>query len=478
MASINQEFRLKQQAVMTQKLQESIKILQLNSIELSNYISDKLDDNPLLDADAPMESETLEEIPGNEKDNSDELEVSWGDVDKISAAVYESSDKSNVSARKGESGSTYNFEDILGTYGSKRTFHEHVSEQIACDIDKPRHRIIALFLLDMVDESGYIKIDFDSIIHHLKCNKEEVVETLNLLQNFDPPGAFARSVSECLKLQLIDKEIYCNKFAALIKNLNLLAEGKIKPLLRKCEVKEDELSAMIEIVRSLNPRPATSFSSELVQEMRPDIFLKKEGGDWTIELNSKLVPKITVKKDYYDKLKKQNLNKEEKKYLSEKYGSASWLKKSVDYRTNTLLNVANEIVVRQREFFDKGINYIYSMTLEEVAEAIGVNKSTVSRVTMGKYIATPMGVFELRYFFSSAVSRVDSDGTCSSRYVKHLIKKTISEEGKKINSDEEIALILSGQDISISRRTVAKYREAMKIPTSSKRRRSKKLELV
>lgn len=297
---------------------------------------------------------------------------------------------------------------------------------------------------------------------------------LQVMQGFEPTGVFARSLAECLALQLKDVDRYDPAMQALIENLDLLARGDHARLRKLCGVDQEDLAEMIAEIKALDPRPALTFEGEVAQPVVPDVLMRPDGkGGWIVELNSDTVPRVLVNSDYYAQISSHVRSKKEREYLNERLQSANWLVKALHQRATTILKVASEIVRQQDAFFRKGVEHMKPLTLRDIATEIEMHESTVSRVTSNKYIATPRGTFELKYFFTAAIA--GADGTAhSAEAVRHRIKLLIdAESSQQILSDDTIVELLRKDGVDIARRTVAKYREAMRIPSSVQRRRKK-----
>jgi RNA polymerase sigma-54 factor len=296
---------------------------------------------------------------------------------------------------------------------------------------------------------------------------------LDRLQKFDPPGVFARNLRECLALQLREKDRLDPAMVALLDNLERLARRDYKFLLRVCGVDTDDLADMIDEIRALNPKPALDFETEVAQTIIPEILMRpKPGGGWIIELNADTLPRVLVNTTYYAEIVKGVHTKQDKEYVAERFQSASWLVKSLDQRANTILKVSTEIVRQQQAFFRHGVDHLRPLVLRDIAEVIEMHESTVSRVTTNKYMATPRGLFELKYFFTSAIASAVGGAAYSAESVRHRIKALIEREtADSVYSDDRIVELLREGGIDIARRTVAKYREALKIPSSIQRKR-------
>ncbi|MEC9152158.1 MAG: RNA polymerase factor sigma-54 [Pseudomonadota bacterium] len=501
------ELRLSQTLVMTPQLQQAIKLLQLSSLELASYVETELEQNPLLernerendnqretDRDVAAENDSLEQIDA--PDSPDTVELTGAEtlptendspLDADFENVYEADGLVNFSdvsqpaftGSSGDSGSgsgslivEQNFESAL----SKRlTLREHLTEQLNVDVKDPIDRIIGVHLIDMLDDSGWLAGELTTISSALNCDFSRIESLLETIQNFDPPGVFARDLRECLALQLREKNRLDPAMEALLENLELLAKHDVKNLLKACQVDTDDLTDMVNEIRALNPKPALNFNHEITQAIIPDILMKpKQDGGWTVELNPDTLPHILVNKTYYAEVSRDAQTKEEKEYLAERFQSASWLVKTLDQRANTILKVASELVRQQHSFFIHGVEHLRPLVLRNIAAVIKMHESTISRVTTNKYMATPRGLFELKYFFTTAIASAYGDKVHSAESVRHRIKVLIDNETPdSVFSDDQIVERLRDSGIDIARRTVAKYRETLNIPSSVQRKRMK-----
>jgi len=465
---------------MTPQMQQSIKILQMTALDLSPYVTQEIEQNPFLDSgDGESDSEIIDDVEASSDGREAEVESGeavWSD-DEISPAIYDGESRTYSEANSGGSHdfseSGYGMDEMSSP---PETLRDHVVDQINIDIADPIEKMIAVHLADMLDDNGYIQSDYLGLCERLKCDESQVLDVLFKLQKFDPVGVFARDLSECLSLQLKDKDRLDPAMEALVSNLDLVAKCDFVKLKKICAVDEDDIQQMCIEIKELNPRPGNVFSSEYVQVMIPDVFLKKgDKGKWQLELNSEALPRALVNRRYYSEVSEKINDKESKKFLSEQYNNANWLVRALDQRANTILKTATEIVMQQDSFFRYGIHYLRPLVLSDIAQKIEMHESTVSRVINGKYIATHMGVYELKYFFSSSVGGAEGDEGVSSRRIKYMIKDLVDKEDPKaILSDDKIAEMLKNQGIDVARRTVMKYRESMNIPSSVHRRRAKK----
>ncbi len=342
-------------------------------------------------------------------------------------------------------------------------------------IADPRDQLIGQYLIDLVDETGYLTGDLADVADKLGAPPARVEAVLRVLQTLDPTGVCARGLAECLIIQLKERDRFDPAMQALVEHLDLLAKRDLGALRKLCGVDDEDLLDMIAELRALDPKPGLAFGSAPVQPVVPDVFVRKgQDGTWVVELNSDTLPKVLVSQTYYAEVSKTTKNAAEKAYLADCLQSASWLVRALDQRAKTILKVATEIVRQQDAFLLFGVAHLKPLNLKTVAEAISMHESTVSRVTANKYMATSRGIFELKYFFTSAIAASDGGEAHSAEAVRHRIKKLIDAETiGDVLSDDTIVEKLRGDGIDIARRTVAKYREAMRIPSSVQRRREK-----
>ena len=503
------ELRQSQSLVMTPQLQQAIKLLQLNNIELMAYVDQELEQNPLLERvseehereggdSEPSESNdgtsdeyadvNLDNEVASAKESEAALDVDyqneWGEETPTTepqshGADSGLSDWSSVGTGgppTGQGGPDRNLEQTLSGDVSLR---DHIMEQIGVELTDPAERVIAVHLMELLDEAGYLIGDLSTVAAALECDVDLVETTLAKVQGFSPTGIFARNLQECLALQLKEKDRLDPAMQAFLDNLDLLAKRDLKGLSRRCGVDAEDIADMVAEIRALDPKPALSFDFAVIQPVTPDVIMRPNpDGGWLIELNSDTLPRVLVNNQYYSTVSGSVRNKADKQYIAECFQSANWLVKSLHQRAGTILKVATEIVSQQSEFFTKGVRFLRPLILRDIAEEIEMHESTVSRVTSNKYIATPRGIFELKYFFTTALGNSAGGDAHSAEAVRHRIKGLIDAESpKKILSDDGIAEILQEEGIDIARRTVAKYREAMRIPSSVQRRREKKTAL-
>lgn len=492
------EFRQTQALVMTPQLMQAIKLLQLSSLDLAAYVDGELERNPLLerasDDESPQvreDNENGEQPPEHATDDliGTELETSRSAMeaglgtelentfpDDVEKALLTATQHAISSAFAGGPHSAqedgYNLEAFIS---GETTLADHLAEQLALAISDPSKRMIGQYLIDMVDEAGYLNGDLESVAEKLGASRTEVEAVLAILQTFDPAGVCARNLSECLAIQLRDRDRYDPAMQTLVEHLDLLAKRNLAALRRLCGVNDEDLVDMIAEIRNLNPKPGLAFGSTTVQPVVPDVFVRAApDSTWQVELNSDTLPKVLINRRYYAQVSQTTRSDKEKSYIAECLQSATWLVRALDQRAKTILKVSSEIVRQQDAFLAKGVQYLRPLNLKTVAEAIGMHESTVSRVTANKYMATPRGIFELKYFFTPAISAADGGEAHSAEAVRHRIKQLIdSESAADVLSDDTIVEKLRETGVEIARRTVAKYREAMRIPSSVQRRRDK-----
>ena len=512
------EFRQSQSLVMTPRLQQAIKLLQLSNLELTAYVEQELERNPLLEHAEPEAGEpgdgteadsgtatldggaaangaTGETAPSDQAASDleggapDTLDLTGSDLipgpadaplDADDHDFYDGEPWSRHGASTGNGGADTGDDDfgIEQRVSDVPSLRDHLLDQLQLDLPDPADRIIGLHLIDMLDESGYLIGDPEILAGTLGCEAGRVEATLKRMQGFDPTGIFARDLRECLALQLAERDRLDPAMAALLDNLNLLASRDLTTLKRLCGIDDEDLGEMIAEIRALDPKPALAFDPPVAAAIVPDILMRsRRDGGWILELNSETLPRLIVNNRYHTRVAKQAREKSDRAYIAEHLQSANWLVKSLDQRANTILKVGSEIVRQQDRFFRKGIAHLRPLTLRDVAEAIEMHESTVSRVTSNKFIATPRGNYELKYFFTSAIAGT-AGGSHSAEAVRHRIKALIDAESPdKILSDDRLVDLLRGDGIDIARRTVAKYREALRIPSSVERRRRKKAAL-
>src|SRR5579871_6663277 len=513
------EFRQSQSLVMTPQLMQAIKLLQLSNLDLSAFVEEELERNPLLEREAdgpeaPVTGEAAtgsaeaseggfsEEFAGDSHDASadgfEPAQEEWMNRDLGSRTEIEqtldtpldnvfSEEPAEAAARSAQESApttytewgggasnddSYNLEAFAA---AEVTLSGHLAEQLAVAFAATAQRMIGQYLIDLVDEAGYLPPDLGQAAERLGASQADVEAVLAVLQKFDPPGVCARSLSECLAIQLREFNRYDPAMQALVENLELLAKRDIAALRKLCGVDDEDITDMIGEIRRLDPKPGLKFGSSRAQTVVPDVYVRPgPDGGWHVELNSETLPRVLVNQSYYTELSKTIRKDGDKSYFSDCLQNATWLVRALDQRARTILKVATEIVRQQDGFFAYGVAHLRPLNLKAVADAIQMHESTVSRVTANKYMATNRGIFELKYFFTASIASADGGEAHSAEAVRHHIKQLIdSENPAMILSDDTIVERLRATGIDIARRTVAKYREAMRIPSSVQRRRDK-----
>ncbi|MET3927338.1 RNA polymerase factor sigma-54 [Devosia sp. 2618] len=490
------EFRQAQSLTLTPQLMQSIRLLQLSHLELNDFVDAELLRNPLLereDGAEPGEPEPTEaperstEISAYEDtvDRGDRIQDADSIADGYDTAVENvfpdqgAQDQLNPQSRLDRNGSSESGEapDIDQFVASKPLLSEHLENQANMILRTTADRLIAVHLIDSLNEAGYLTTELSAIADQLGAELADIEAVLDALQGSDPVGVFARSVPECLAIQLRDRDRLDPMMLSLLDNIALLASHDMAGLMQTVGCDREDLNDMLAEIRQLDPRPGLAFDSGPVESVVPDVFVRRgPDGAWLIELNIEVLPKVLVNRVYYTTVTRKARDSAEKTFLSECLATANWLTKSLDQRAQTILKVAAEIVRQQDGFLTHGIAHLKPMTLKMVAETIDMHESTVSRVTSNKYIATPRGLFEMKYFFTTAIASSDGGSDHSAEAVRHRIRQLIDAEViSDVLSDDTIAEMLKKeQGIDVARRTVAKYREGMNIPSSVMRRRQKK----
>ncbi|TPI37170.1 RNA polymerase factor sigma-54 [Mesorhizobium sp. B3-1-9] len=495
------QLRQSQSLVMTPQLMQSIRLLQLTHVELERFIDEEIERNPLLERAEPQDDAAGDLSQKSEASPEKDTEGDWfeGETEWSAEAISQKLDSSleNLfpddpgtserlgpdltaqwkSAAGGGAGaaSSEGF-DVGDMAAAAITLREHVGEQIALASLSPGERLIAGELADGLDEAGYLRTELDEIAVRLGADKAAMAHVLGVCQTFEPVGLFARDLAECLSLQLAARDRLDPAMKALVANLELLARRDFQTLKRICGVDEEDLLDMLAEIRALDPRPGLAFSGGASDAIVADVEVRAANdGSWAVELNADTLPRVLVDNVYFARISSHAKDQVEKDFLAECLQNANWLTRSLDQRAKTILKVASEIVRQQDAFLVRGVRHLKPLNLRTVADAIGMHESTVSRVTANKYMLTPRGVFELRYFFTASIASAEGGEAHSSEAVRDRIKQMIDEEKPAdVLSDDAIVDMLKESGVDIARRTVAKYREGMNIPSSVQRRREKR----
>lgn len=487
------QLRIGQSLTMTPQLQQAIRLLQLSTLELQLEIQQVLDSNLMLEAEdgdnAPdaqtksKDSERNDAATESEFSATQESETDFSNTDKIADevvvdsdwdAIYDSGATSLSAAAGGDD------RDFFETHNANNeSLYDHLLWQMEMSPFSPTDRAIATTLIDSISDDGYLNVALEELLEGLQkdypeIELDEVEAVLHRIHNFDPIGVGARNLGECLEIQLKQLAPDTPWLEATTKlvtqHLDLLGARDYNQIMRRMKIEESDLQAIISLIQSLNPRPGSQISGPPPQYVVPDVFVSKRNNRWRVDLNPEAAPKLRINSQYANMVKRAD-NSDDNNYLRNHLQEARWFLKSLQSRNETLLKVANCIVDRQRGFFDYGDEAMKPLVLRDVAETVEMHESTISRVTTQKYMHTPRGIFEFKYFFSSHVGTADG-GECSATAIRAMIKKLVADEpANKPLSDSKIADLLEKDGINVARRTIAKYREALSIPPSSERKR-------
>jgi RNA polymerase sigma-54 factor len=499
------DLRQSQSLVMTPQLQQAIKLLALSNLEIEAFIGDALDSNPLLElGEAAVEGGTADPALEGEPEALRRTTLESSPVDQLVSEGRAADDRPldiDTSAldrdRDTGDGTRTDFTDSLGDFGASggggegpdinerggdgETLAEHLHAQIGAVTSDPALLFAARWLIDQIDEAGYLTTTLDDAREALGLPSAAMQAALGLVQSLDPTGVGARSLAECIALQAREADRYDPCMARLIDNLDLLARGEIARLKRLCQIDDEDFADMLRELRGYDPKPGLRFGSRPAEAVVPDILVQAVMGEdgvpgWDIALNPATLPRLVVNRRYYVEMRHACVAKDAKAWLGERLADANWLLKALDQRQKTILKVAAEIVKQQEGFFRLGVAHLKPLTLRTVAEAISMHESTVSRVTSNKYLHCARGTFELKYFFTSGVASSDGESSVSAEAVKAAIRQLIdAEDPKAVLSDDTLVDLLKARGFDLARRTVAKYREAIGLGSSVQRRRQKAL---
>ncbi|MFN0265293.1 RNA polymerase factor sigma-54 [Tepidamorphus sp. 3E244] len=500
------ELRQSQSLVMTPQLMQAIKLLQLSSLDLAAYVENELERNPLLERDdaedAPSEAQREASRRDEDVDSSgdgdsgdasdgtaslsdgepgDLVSASSSDINSLTpsvdADIGEAMDETSAftpgtgapSALPGAGGDDYNLEEFVS---ANLTLADHLLEQLGQVVAPPLVKAVCERLIGYMDDNGYLATSLEEFAEQLGIAMADAEAALEIVHQMEPVGVGARSLAECLALQLKEKDRLDPVMQCLLENLQTLAKRDFTALKRICGVDQEDLADMVMEIRALDPKPGSRFGFSPVQPVVPDVFVRmRADGGWAIDLNADTLPRVLVNRGYYSSVIGTVNGTDDRMWLNNCLQEANWLIKSLDQRARTVLKVATEIVRQQDAFLMRGIAYLRPLNLKQVAEAIDMHESTISRVTANKYMATPRGLFELKYFFPTAIAATGGGDAHSGESVRHRIRAMIEAEGKAVLSDDQIVKALQEDGVDIARRTVAKYRESLGIPSSVQRRR-------
>jgi RNA polymerase sigma-54 factor len=474
--------RQSQSLVMTPQLLQAIKLLQFSNLDLTAFIEEELERNPVLERadDSPRPPALYGGIDpagrstgegSNEASLGTELADSFDDDRTMvpSGLGLLASSWSGPSGGNGD-GAAANLETYIA---APTNLKDHLEMQLGLATAGAADRLTGQVLIDSIDENGYFTGSLDEIAARLHAPLEQAERMLRLIQGFDPSGVGARDLAECLAIQLRERDRFDPAMQALVGHLDLLAKRDFAALRKICKVDEEDIFDMLGEIRRLDPKPGRAFGGGSIAPVLPDVIVRPvPGGSWHVELNTDVLPRLVVNHSYTTRVGKGK--EADRNFISACCRTANWLTKSLEQRARTILKVSSEIVRQQDGFLAHGVEYLRPLDLKTIAEAVGVHESTVSRVTSNKYMATPRGLFELKYFFMAPIAAHDGGAAHSAESVRFRIKQMIDQESPcQILSDDAIVIRLKEANIDIARRTVAKYRESLKIPSSVERRREK-----
>lgn len=458
--ALEQKQLQKQTLSMTSQMRQAIKILELSNLDLQQFLSQQIEQNPFL---------SIEETHSEQQVSLEEPKSDFEREDY--ANVWTSQECSSNNRRSDSSAQGFDIENIVDR---PQTLRDHLIFQLNTDIHDPHQKLIAHAMIDDIEVTGYLKSEAEHLIKALGCSKQLFDSTLQLVQKFDPPGVFARNLAECIRLQLDDKDLLSPELELVLSNLSLLEKGNIQQLLKKCHMTPQALDQCLKLIKTLNPKPGLEFDHADVTSILPDVivFYDKQSAEWCVKLNERTLPRLLIDQTYESRIQNHPLQKDTLKFLTTALNDANWLVKTLTQRANNILKIATEIVRLQKDFFNYGIHHLKPLVLREIAQETGVHESTVSRITNNKYLVSPRGTFELKYFFSSTVKGTEQGEQLSSSSVKRRIHELIQSEPKETpHSDDKLVELLKNVGINTARRTVAKYRESLGIPSSYERKR-------
>jgi RNA polymerase sigma-54 factor len=485
------DLRQSQSLVMTPQLRQAIKLLQSSNLEVTAFVEEELERNPLLERDERGDPRTVADERAAEPpppDHADTHAAATSDIIGSGASgpldaqwdnVYDSEGGPGGGSGGGGGNGRGGFDDDLSGIedlaGARPTLREHLGEQVRLTFGDARERLIAAQMMAMVDAAGRLPVTDLQIADAMGCDVTQVAAVRARMMRLDPVGMFATDLRQCLAAQLLDRNRYDPCMEALLDNLEMLARRDMKGLMRACGVDADDLAEMVAELRRLDPKPGASFDAAPAMAVVPDVLMRRlPDGEWAVELNPETLPRVLVNRGFHARAVVGAKSKDERAFIADRLQTANWLVKSLEQRANTILKVAADIVRRQDGFFRHGVAHLRPLILRDVADTVAMHESTVSRVTANKYIATPRGTFELKYFFTTAIAGTAGGESHSAESVRHRIREMIvNEPPDDVLSDDAIVEKLRKEGVDIARRTVAKYREALRIPSSVQRKREK-----
>jgi RNA polymerase sigma-54 factor len=472
----NLQITQKQGLTLTAQVQQAIKLLQMTNLEICEFVDEQFQDNPFVEEHAFSDT-VAKTKPADSKNN---------EIDKtLEQTPYGNTENSNTVSKENqfETGEAYkpqstvrkessDFDAVTLIVDNKKSLYAHCLEFCGNLALSSEEQIVAQKLIEELDVTGWITTELDLIAKELNSELATVQSVLSKLQEIEPAGLFSRSLKECLTLQAVDKDILCGTMKSVLENLHLVGSGKFDLLRQRSGCSVDELSSIFKKIKSLDPKPGLQFDSSDAVIREPDLHVKETDDGWTVELNNSTLPNVQISKEYAKKVTQQVTEKSEREFIREKITEAKWLQNAINKRNETMLKVGSEIIKRQTAFLEKGAEFIQPMILNDIAEAVGMHESTISRVTTGSLIQTPRGTLELKSFFSVGVKQSNGSDPTSAASIRHRIRKLIENENPKTPiSDELLVETLANDGIEVARRTIAKYRKLENIPSSFARKR-------
>ena len=471
----NIQINQKQGLALTAQVQQAIKLLQMTNHEILEFVEDNFQDNPFIETNEHHDekidtaSETTVESVDQTFDNTP-YKTNETESKLTVENQFETGDP-HIKTTRG-SASDNDFDSVSLVKNLPKSLYTHCLDFIESLQFQPIQKVVALRILEEIEPTGWISNEILNLHLELRCDARIIENVILKLQDIEPAGLFARNLRECLILQAKDQDVYSAKVAHVLDNLHLIANGKFDLLKRRCNCSDEEIANIFKLIKSFDPKPGLRFDSNSVPIREPDLIVKETDDEWVVELNNSSLPDIKIVKSYASNAKENSTNKKDREFIQNKVSEAKWLVKAIEKRNNTMIKVGSEIVKRQKLFLEKGTPFIRPMVLKDIAEAVGMHESTISRVTTGSLIQTPQGTLELKAFFSVGLVQDNEDGIESATSIKFKIKKLIeNEDPSNPVSDDGVVEILAKDGVTLARRTVAKYRKLENIPSSFARKR-------
>ena len=467
--SLVQNIKQSQKMTLTPQLLKAIKLLELNNIDLDNYLQQEILDNPLLEKAADDQ---------NLKDIINDNDKNLSSQDKSESSLSHNTDSEGSpsfdTANLYESSSTSIDNIIEETIESKNSLYQIITDQINISFQNKIDRLIALSILEFIEPNGYLKVSTKELSIDLNIDLLRIEKILKVLKSFEPLGIFSNDLEEFLTLQLKSQDLLVNNLKLLLKNLPILASENIFSISKKLKIDKEKLKDSLDMLKRCSAAPIDTDGDLISNINSPDIIVEKDKNEWIVSLNEETLPKVIVLTGYWEELSRKKLSKEDKKYLSANFLAGKGLVKALEQRASTILKVAKEIIKKQEKFLDQGVMGLRPLKLKDIAEELDIHESTVSRITNSKTIYTPRGTYDLKFFFSKSLNTLSNDDGLSSKVVKEKIIQLINNE-EKVLSDNKLSKLLKEEGINVARRTVTKYREEMTLPPSHQRKRLKQL---